>query len=115
MLTRAGAIKILDEIWESGGLSEDMGELISKLKDDFDEREGMLRRFGEVYDGEDKDEYDYMVNEVEDYKDRYLDLKKKYKDRFFGKAKEIEDEQVEDIKRDGTEQTFEDLFKEREN
>ena len=115
MLTRAGVIKILDEIWESGGLSEEMSELIARLKDDFDEREGILSKFGEVYDGEDKDEYDYKINEVEDYKSKYLDLKKKYKDRFFGKAKDIEDEQIEDIKRDGTKQTFEDLFKEREN
>lgn len=115
MLTRAGAIKILDKIWESGGLTDDMEELVKRLKDDFDEREGMLSRFGEVYDGEDEDEYDYKLNEVEDYKTKYEDLKKKYKDRFFGKAKEIEEEQVEDIKRDGTEQTFESLFKEREN
>lgn len=115
MLTRAGAMKILDEIWESGGLTNDMEGLIMRLRDDFDEREGVLKKYGETYDGDDKDDYDFVENEIEDYKSKYEDLKKKYKERFFGKVEEIKKEQDDDIKRDGTKQTFDELFEERES
>lgn len=49
--------KILRRIMESGGMTEDMERDVERLKDDFDEREGILKRYGETYDGEDQDEY----------------------------------------------------------
>ena len=55
ILTRSGMEKILRRIMESGGMTEDMEQDIERLKDDFDEREGILKRYGETYDGEDRD------------------------------------------------------------
>lgn len=124
ILTRSGVNKILRRIMETGGLTDDMENDIKRLQDDFDEREGILKNYGEVYDGEDKDEYDFVPRETttleggEDYKSKYEDMKQKYLDRFFGgvgnEVEETMEEQEEDVKRDGEEQTFESLFEKRE-
>jgi len=124
ILTRTGANKILRRIMETGGMTDAMEADIKRLQDDFDEREGMLRNYGEVYDGEDIDEYDYsprekeVIEDTEDYKGMYEDIRQKYLDRFFGgtanEVEEVKEEQTEDIERDGTDQTFDDLFEKRE-
>lgn len=124
LLTKAGITKILRRIMETGGLTDDMEKDIKRLQDDFDEREGILKTYGETYDGEDKDEYDFkgrektQFSEGEDYKGKYEEMKQKYLDRFFGgvgnEVEDIKEETKEDVKRDGTEQTFEDLFEKRE-
>lgn len=124
LLTKAGVTKILRRIMETGGLTDDMENDIKRLQDDFDEREGILKTYGETYDGEDKDEYDFkgrektQLSEGEDYKGKYEEMKQKYLDRFFGgvgnEVEDIKEETKEDVKRDGTEQTFEDLFEKRE-
>lgn len=124
LLTKSGANKILRRIMETGGLTEDMEQDIKRLQNDFDEREGMLRNYGEVYDGEDMDEYEYkpreqaVIEETEDFKSKYEEMRQKYLDRFFGgtvnEVEEIKEEQTEDVERDGTEQTYEALFEERE-
>lgn len=109
---------------ETGGMTDDMENDIKRLQDDFDEREGMLKKYGEVYDGEDMDEYDFVPREVEtvesgeNYKTKYEEMKQKYLDRFFGgtteEVEDIKEEQTEDVKRDAEEQTFESLFEKRE-
>lgn len=124
LLTKTGVNKILRRIMETGGLTDAMENDIKRLKDDFDEREGILKAYGETYDGEDKDEYDFkgkeqsQISTDEDYKGKYEEMKQKYLDRFFGgvgnEVEEIKEETKEDVKRDGTEQTFEDLFEKRE-
>lgn len=124
LLTKSGVNKILRRILETGGMTEDMENDIQRIQDDFDEREGMLKNYGEVYDGEDKDEYDFVgrettqLEETEDYKGKYEELHKKYLDRFFGgtstEVEEVKEEQTEDVKRDETEQTYDDLFEKRE-
>ena len=124
ILTRSGVNKILRRIMETGGLTDDMEKDIKRLQDDFDEREGMLKNYGEVYDGEDMDEYDFVPRESttleggEDYKGMYEDMKQKYLDRFFGgvgnEVEEVKEEQEKDVQRDGEEQTFESLFEKRE-
>lgn len=123
MLTRAGMNNILKRIFETGGMSADMESDIQKLRDDFDEREGMLRKFGETYDGEDKEEYDYtprestLESEESEYKGKYEEMKQRYIDRFFGgkpdeeEVEETMEEQKEDLERDGTPQTFDELLK----
>ena len=85
MLTKRGYYNILDRIFDTGGLSEAMEADLRKLKDDYDEREGMLRKYGEVYDGEDKDEYEYreFENDTTDWKMKYNDLAARYKRNFF--------------------------------
>lgn len=130
ILTRTGMEKILRRIMESGGMTEDMEKDVERLKDDFDEREGILKRYGETYDGEDQDEYEYSgrddINiytpreEEKDWKKEYDDLKTRYMDRFFGTSEVEEDfndtieETEEDVKRDGEVQTFDELLERTE-
>lgn len=126
ILTRSGMEKILRRIMESAGMSEDMEQDIERLKDDFDEREGILKRYGETYEGEDRDEYDYSerddINiytpkeEEKDWKQEYDNLKERYMNRFFGTSdikEEFDDtmeDTKEDVKRDGTLQSFDELL-----
>lgn len=146
ILTRNGMTKLLRRIMETGGMSEAMESDIQRLRDDFDEREGMLRRYGETYDGEDDvDEYDWTPREdtdseyeqdetgtegmegsdevftpreeEKDWRQEYENMRQRYLDRFFGtgnienKNEDIMKDTEEDVKRDGTKQTFETLFK----
>lgn len=130
ILTRSGMEKILRRIMESGGMTEDMERDVERLKDDFDEREGILKRYGETYDGEDSDEYDYSerddINvytpkeEEKDWKQEYDNLKERYMNRFFGTS-DVKDEfddtmedTKEDVKRDGTVQSFDELLERTE-
>jgi hypothetical protein len=122
--------KILRRIMESGGMTEDMEQDIERLRDDFDEREGILKRYGETYDGEDRDEYDYSerdgINiytpkeEEKDWKQEYDNLKERYMNRFFGTSDvkdefdDIMEDTKEDVKRDGTVQSFDELLERTE-
>ena len=65
ILTKTGMNKILRRIMETGGLTPDMEEDIQRLRDDFDERESILKKYGETYDGEEADEYEYTPKEEE--------------------------------------------------
>lgn len=130
ILSRPGMDKILRRIMETGGLTDDMEKDIQRLKDDFDEREGILKRYGEVYDGEDRDEYEYSGRDSEsvytpceeDWRGRYEEMKRRYIDRFFGgrdpkdteEYKEIMEETEEDVRRDGEKQTFDELLERTE-
>lgn len=129
ILTRSGMTKILRRIMESGGMSDDMEEDVRRLQDDFDEREGILRKYGETYDGEDRDEYEFSERDgtsiytpreedklADDWRIKYEEMKKRYLDRFFG-TDEIEDDYFEtmrktreDVKRDGEPQSFDELL-----
>lgn len=116
LMSRRGMYDLLRKIMETGGLTESMSDEFQKLKDDFDEREGMLRRYGEVYDGEDEEYYDYNPRDVEDWESRYNELRDEYQRRFWGpaeireKIEEVKEETEEDVKRDGTDQTFDELL-----
>lgn len=119
ILTKYGMNTLLRRIMETGGMTEDMEKDIQRLKDDFDEREGILRRYGEVYDGEDKDEYEYTEKEnKKDWESEYKTLEKRYLDKFFGEGgnssetsyDEIMNDQETDVKRDSEPQTFNDLL-----
>jgi hypothetical protein len=129
ILTKSGMTKILRKIMESGGMTEDMERSVRRLQDDFDEREGILKKYGETYNGEDRDEYEfsgrdtdeiYTLREEEkladDWRAKYEEMKSRYLDRFFG-TDEIEDdfdrtmrETRDDVKRDGEPQTFNELL-----
>lgn len=70
------------------------------------------------------DEYEYkpreqaVIEETEDFKSKYEDMRQKYIDRFFGgvasEVEQVKEEQTEDVKRDETEQTYDELFEKRE-
>lgn len=125
MLTKTAINRILRRIMETGGLSQDMEEDIKRLKDELDEREGILKRYGEVYDGEDKEEYEWKEKESTSLKpseeikwrEKYNEMRERYLDRFFGKDSDFDDimkETIKDVKRDGEKQTFEELLERRE-
>lgn len=143
ILTKTGMDKILRRIMETGGLTEDMERDIDRLRSDFDEREGMLRRYGETYDGEDMDEYEWRgrddesredsdrddkdiytsreeAKDYEDWRGRYEEMRQRYLDRFFGgrdegeECREIMRETEEDVRRDGEPQTFDELLERTE-
>lgn len=118
LLSRKGIENLLRRIMDTGSLTEDMVKDIERIKDDYNEREGILNKYGETYDGED-DEYEWQerkieVNQADDWEKRYYDLKKDYIDRFWGGKEQIMSETVEDVKKDGEKLTYEDLFKKRE-
>jgi hypothetical protein len=129
ILTKTGMNKILRRIMETGSLTPDMEEDIQRLRDDFDEREGILKKYGETYDGEDMDEYEYTGRDTDeiytpkeeekdakDWRTKYEKMKARYLDRFFGgvdndkKFEETMDETREDVERDGEPQTFDELL-----
>lgn len=90
LLTRRAMQSTLRRVWDTGGLTPEMENDLKRLQDDFDEREGILRKYGEVYDGEDKDEYDWVETRTAaeaqstNWEERYSQLKQQYMDRFFG-------------------------------
>lgn len=129
MRTRRAYEELLSRLMASGELTPDMEEDFRQLKDELDEREGMLARYGETYDGENK-EYDWKPREEEvvdtpkentiDWKARYDEMKQRYIDRFMGRVKE---ENLRDLREDLTrgedegrkeEVVYEDLFTESE-
>lgn len=120
MLTKTGMNNILKRIMTSGELSEEMEKDVQAIQAHFDEAEGFLKNHGSVYDAEDKDEYEYVENppstEPNEYETKYNTMKQKYIDRFFGAVPEDETkedimkETEEDVKRDGEEQTIDELF-----
>lgn len=129
ILTKSGMTKILRKIMESGGMTEDMERSVRRLQDDFDEREGILKKYGETYDGEDRDEYEFSGRDTDeiytpreeekladDWRAKYEEMKSRYLDRFFGTDEIEEDfdrtmrETRDDVKRDGEPQTFNELL-----
>lgn len=125
MRTRLAYEELLTRLMNSGELTPDMEADFSRLKDELDEREGMLARYGETYDGENK-EYEWVAREVEtdgtkdgsddvmqddnendvidtpeenviDWEAKYRELKQRYIDRFMGRIKE---ENLEDMRND---------------
>lgn len=112
--------KILRRIMESGSLTDEMETDIQRLRDDFDEREGILKKYGETYVGEDKDEYNFTSTDTlvhaskeseKDWQSEYQSMRQKYLDRFFGGTMEtVMNETEEDVKRDGEPQTFDQLL-----
>lgn len=125
MRTRLAYEELLTRLMNSGELTPDMEEDFRRLKDELDEREGMLARYGETYDGENK-EYEWVAREAEtdgtkdgsdavvqddkendvidtpeenviDWEAKYRDLKQRYVDRFMGRIKE---ENLDDMRND---------------
>lgn len=125
MRTRVAYEELLTRLMNSGELTPDMEEDFSRLKDELDEREETLTRYGETYDGENK-EYEWVAREVEtdgtkdgsdavvqddkendvidtpeenviDWEAKYKDLKERYIDRFMGRIKE---ENLDDMRND---------------
>lgn len=119
---------LLAEIAETGGPTDKMMELLQKLRDDFDMREGELRSRGEEEDknepGTEAEKEKIVGESIEDNKNDsglrrdplsldmvpkadYDDLKRRYIERFFGKTEDqIEDEKESEDKK----KNLDDLF-----
>lgn len=118
LLTGKGMESILRRIMDKSDIEdEEMIADIDRLRSDFSEREGILRNYGDISDGD--DDYEFVEKAREDgdgWKEKYNRLRKQYTDRFFGNSdvkedfEEIMDETVEDVVRDGTVQTIDELL-----
>lgn len=118
LLTGKGMESILRRIMDKSDIEdEEMISDIDRLRSDFSEREGILRNYGDVSDGD--DDYEFVEKAREDgdgWREKYNRLRKQYTDRFFGNSdvkedfEEIMDETVEDVERDGTVQTIDELL-----
>ena len=118
LLTGNGMETILRRIMDKSDIEdEEMLADIERLRSDFSEREGILRNYGDVSEGD--DDYEFVEKSREDgdgWKEKYNRLRKQYIDRFFGNSdvkddfEEIMDETVEDVERDGTVQTIDELL-----
>lgn len=80
-MTKDEVYALLDKAFDSGGLTDSMGEDLRRIKDSFDEREGMLTRYGEYKDGiwteferVNKADFDDISTAYEELKTRYKDL-----------------------------------------
>lgn len=78
MLTRKGVDGLLRRIMETGGMTEDMEKDVERLRAEFDEREGILKKYGEEWDGE-SEEFDWKEKPIEDYSGPYKELEEKYR------------------------------------
>lgn len=79
--------------------TDEMLDYIQQLRDDYDERLTIEEGSGGEWQG------------------KYNDLKARYLKRFFSpqtSPDEIDEEMGKDVKRDGTEQTFDELFERKE-
>lgn len=117
MLKKDEHEELLRAIADSGGDTANMLDLMQKLRDDYDEREGMLKKYGETRDGENAEGKDEERSEGEkevNWREKYDDLERRYKERFFTTPTEVKREQTENIKEDGKEYKYEKLFEERE-
>lgn len=102
-MTTDEAKKLLDEIEKSGGLTDNMREGIRRLKDDYDEREGMLKKEGETRDGEGREEespeeqkreddkFEELSRRIDDVSKRFTDFMGKYKDRVLNERKALDE------------------------
>lgn len=126
ILTRYGFEKLARRIMESGGLTEQMESDVRRLRDDFVEREGLLRKYGETYDGEDREEYEWKESDsrlsregdsdttvlqdvsvnAKDWEAEYKALYQRYLDAFFGKP--VKNDDYEDIMQNQVEDSIED-------
>lgn len=112
------AYRIIEDIGKTGGLDENMLDNLKKLKDALDEREGMLNKDDYETVLKERDELIIERDKLRKEKDEIVD---KYIKRFmYGdneketNFEEVKEETEEDVKRDGTEQAFSELFERRE-
>ena len=84
--------EILKRIIGDRELTDDMLEDIKKLKDSYDEQQGMANQ----------------------WKSKYDDLRGRYLERFFTAPEQVKEDTEEDVKEDGEVKTFDELFDERE-
>lgn len=112
MLSKKGWINIIERIFDTGGATDDMLKDLERLKADFAERQAILDKYGEAYDGND-DEYVYKIKDDRDYKADYEALKERYVQRFLHDTDEYEDEDEDED--EPKKREYDDLFVKEDN
>ena len=130
-LDRESYMNLLKEIADTGGPTDNMMELLQKLRDDFDDREGELRARGEQADSEnpgtEATEEHIREESIEDNKEDgglrrdpmegyvpqadYDDLKRRYIERFFGGRDYDEDPETQEAPPEEKDKGIDSLFK----
>lgn len=123
MRTLSSVNKILKKILENSDLGEEISNDIETIRTAIQDRDTILRNYGDVPDTEDQEEFEFVEREKEtnsndDYKSKYDALRKQYVERFFGgkpeKAEEIIEDQMEDLEKDEKPLTFDELLEKTE-
>lgn len=93
MRTPQEIAELMGRIFETGGLTEDMEKDLKALKDELDERDGMLRHYGESADGErdaappseiqKEEEEENWEGQYREMVDKYNNLKERFKSNLF--------------------------------
>lgn len=102
MLTREAIDGIVSRIMDTGGLTEDMSRDVRLLKDELDERDGMLRSYGEMKDrGDGEVQFEDRANaDYQTLRSRYDTLYNRYTDSFQNRHSAHEtDESFEQVER----------------
>lgn len=99
MLNRDNAMEIMKRILETGGMTDEMEKDISALRDDFEEREGILKKYGVFNDNDDgTTTFSSTDNNDSNWENKYNEMKTKYLDRFFsGGQKGVNDESDDEL------------------
>lgn len=115
-MTRDEYVDLIKDISATGGDTDDMMEKLKRLQDDYDEREGMLKKLDEYKDKTVYNDDDVFDQDGVKWSEKYDDMRRRYRDRFFGTIEEAKVDQAEDIKDDDTvtSMSFDDLFKTRQ-
>ena len=96
--------RLFADILETGSPTPEMQENFRRLKDELDEREGMLRHYGEFFDGEKGWEFRGRdVRATEEYRDlqeKYSSLQGRYHDMFFNRHSTHETDNQVDLPTD---------------
>lgn len=123
MRTLAAINKILKKILENSDLGEEISNDIEAIKTAIQDRDTILKNYGDLPDDEDLEEFDFVEREKEtdsndEYKTKYDALRKQYVERFFGgkpeEAEEIIEDQMEDIEKDEKPLSFDELLEKTE-
>lgn len=115
-MTNEEVYELIRKISETGGDTDDMLEDLKKLKDEFDERDGMLKALAEKADRTEYTDDDVRDKDGVTWREKYDNERRRYRDRFLTSEYEIKEEQVKDIFEDDTSnfKSFDELFETRE-
>lgn len=123
MRTLAAINKILKKILENSDLGEEISNDIEAIKTAIQDRDTILKNYGDLPEDEDLEEFEFVAREKEtgsndEYKTKYDALRKQYVERFFGgkpeEAEEIIEDQMEDLEKDEKPLSFDDLLEKTE-
>lgn len=102
MLTQVGFDNKIATLMGLVEITEEVEQIIADLRVDFADRIAITDKFGEEYNAE-EESYDFVekvIENADEYKEKYLDLKEKYVEAFMqnGKEEDVKEEENEENK-----------------